>query len=248
MFLLCYAAAGMPVVPHHIEIGFILLPLAVLAALSVLLIRSSLSLWWIVAVMAGWMALTSVLALSGVLAQFGSGQPRIPVLVLIQLTFIVWLAWSSRWSGALAQIQQVHLVGLQCFRIPVEFLLAEMAEHKLLAMEMTFYGRNLDILVGATAVMLAVWLRRDGEDSLRPVVLGWNLLGLCTLTTVLSHGLLSIPYPFQLLYLSVPTSIVAHFPVVWLLTVLVPIAYLLHIISIRRCLALRIDTPEQAES
>jgi hypothetical protein len=57
-----------------------------------------------------------------------------------------------------------------------------------------------------------------------------------------------MPYPFQLLYLSVPTSIVAQFPVVWLLTVLVPIAYLLHIVSIRRCLALRIDTPEQAES
>lgn len=240
--------AGMPTLPHNIAIGFILLPLAVLAILSVLMIRSSRSLWWVVAVMVGWATVTSMLSLSGALANFESGQPRIPILVLTQLLFVVWLAWFSGWSGSLAQIPQTSLIGLQCFRIPVEFLLAEMADHKLLAMEMTFYGRNFDILAGVTAIMLAIWLRRDGEESLRPVVLGWNLMGLCLLTTVLAHGMLSVPYPFQLLYLSVPTFVVASFPVVWLLTVLVPIAYLLHIVSIRRCLAGRIGTPEQAES
>jgi hypothetical protein len=51
------------------------------------------------------------------------------------------------------------------------------------------------------------------------------------------HGLLSVPYPSQLLHLSVPTFIIAYFPVVWLLTVLVPMAYLLHLVSINRCLA-----------
>lgn len=238
----------MPAVPHDIAIGFILLPLAVLAALSVLMIRRSRSLWWVVAMMVGWSALTSMLAISGSLAGFESGQPRIPILVLTQLVFVVWLAWFSGWSGSLAQISQTSLIGLQCFRIPVEFLLAELADRKLLAIEMTFRGGNFDILVGATAVMLAIWLQRDGEDSLRPVVLGWNLMGLCLLTTVLVQGILSVPYPFQLLYLSVPTFIVASFPVVWFLTVLVPIAYLLHVVSIRRCLAERIGTPEQAES
>jgi hypothetical protein len=73
-------------------------------------------------------------------------------------------------------------------------------------------------------------------------------MGLCLVTAVLAQGMLSIPYPFQLLHLSVPTFIIASFPVVWLLTVLVPIAYLLHIISIRRCLAERIDMSEQVES
>ena len=248
MILLCYASAGMPAVPHDIALGFIILPLAVLAILSVLMIRRSRSLWWIVAVMVGWMALTSMLALSGALAGFESGQPRIPILVLTELVFVIWLAWFSGWSGSLAQISQTSLIGLQCFRIPVEFLLAELADRKLLAVEMTFQGGNFDILAGATAVMLAIWLQRDGEESLRPVVLGWNLMGLCLLTTALTQGLLSIPYPFQLLYLSVPTFVLASFPVIWLPTVLVPIAFLLHIVSIRRCLAARIGTPEQAES
>lgn len=239
---------GMPPVPSDIATGFTFLPLAVLAVLSVLLVKSSRSLWWVVVVMTGWAALTAWLAVSGSLARFESGQPRIPILVLTQLTFVIWLAWFSRWSGYLAQIPQTALVGLQCFRIPVEFLLAELATRKLLAIEMTFYGRNFDILAGATAIMLAIWLRRDGEESLRPIVLGWNVMGLCLVTAVLAHGMLSVPYPFQLLHLSVPTFVVASFPVIWLATVLVPIAYLLHIVSIRRCLAERIDMPEEAGS
>lgn len=238
----------MPPVPHDIAVGFILLPLAVLAILSVLLVRSSRSLWWIVVVMVGWTILTAWLAVSGALANFGSGQPLIPFLVLTQLVFVVWVAWFSRWSGDLVQIPQVALVGLQCFRIPVEFLLAELANRKLLAIEMAFYGRNFDILAGATAIMLAIWLRWDGEESLPPIVLGWNVIGLCLVTAVLAHGMLSVPYSFQLLHLSVPTFVVASFPVVWLLTVLVPIAYFLHLVSIRRCLVGQIDMPEQAES
>lgn len=240
--------AGMLPVPHDIATGFILLPLTVLAILSILLVRSSRSLWWVVVVMIGWTGLTAWLAVSGVLADFASGQPRIPILVLTQLTFVVWVAWFSRWSLYLARIPQVALISLQCFRIPVEFLLAELANRKLLAIEMTFYGRNFDIFAGATAIMLAIWLRRDGEESLRPIVLGWNMIGLCLVTAVLVHGMLSVPYSFQLLHLSVPTFVVASFPVVWLATVLVPIAYLLHVISIRRCLAGPIDVPEQAES
>ena len=238
----------MPPVPSDIAIGFILLPLAVLAVLSVLLVKSSRSLRWIIVVMVGWTALTAALAVSGTLVRFDSSRPWIPILVLTQLVFVVWVSLFSSWSGYLAQIPQLHLVGLQCFRIPVEFLMAEMAARKLLAIEMTFYGRNFDILAGATAVMLAIWLRRDGEESLRPIVLGWNLIGLCLVTAVLAHGMLSVPYPFQLLHLSVPTFVVAVFPVTWLLTVLVPIAYLLHLVSIRRGLAGRIGMSEQAGS
>lgn len=244
---LCYAPS-MPPVPRDITLGFLILPLIVLAVLVLLLVRRSRSLWGMAAVMAGWAALTAALAVSGTLADFDSGRPWIPVLVLTQLIFVVWAAWFSSWSGALARIPQVYLIGLQCFRIPVELLLAELATRKLLAVEMTYYGRNFDILEGITAVMLAVWLRRDGEESLRPIVLGWNAMGLGLVTAVLAHGMLSVPYPFQLLHLSVPTFVIASFPVVWLLTVLVPIAYLLHIVSIRRCLAERTDLPEQAGS
>ena len=226
----------MPQIPIDIAIGFTFLPLAVLATFGVLLVKHSRSLRWIAAVMGGWAMLTGLMAYAGVLANFASFPPWIPILVIAQLAFVVWLGWFSSWSERLAEIPQLSLVGLQCFRIPVELLLATMATRKLLAIEMTYFGRNFDVLEGVTAVILAIWLKRRGEIPLRQVVLAWNLLGLSLVTVVLVHGMLSVPYPSQLLHLSVPTFIIAQFPVVWLLTVLVPLAYLLHLISIKRCM------------
>ncbi|MGE3151187.1 MAG: hypothetical protein AB7G48_01050 [Nitrospiraceae bacterium] len=235
----------MPTVPVDIAAGFILLTLTMLAILSVLFVNRSRSLWMIVALMVAWTTLTAALALSGTLNRFDLRQPWIPILVLTQLTFVVWLAWFSSWSGLLTQIPQFTLVGLQCFRIPVELLLAALATRRMLAMEMTYYGRNFDVLAGVTAIIVAVWINRHGEKPVRLIVLTWNLLGLSLVSAVLAQGMLSVPYPFQLLHLSVPTFIVAQFPVVWLVTVLVPIAYLLHFVSIRRCLGetVEISTP-----
>lgn len=227
----------MPSIPIDIAIGFTLLPVIVLATFCFFLIKQSSSLWWVVAVMAGWMIFTAIMAYSGILARFSSALPWIPLLVFAQLSFVLWLAWLSSWSNLLAGIPQYILVGLQAFRVPVELLLATLATRKLLALEMTYYGRNFDVLEGITAVLVAIWLRRRGENPLRTVVLLWNFMGLSLVTVVLVHGLLSVPYPSQLLHLSVPTFIIAYFPVVWLLTVLVPMAYLLHFISIRRCFA-----------
>jgi len=228
--------SAMSPVPIEIAIGFTLLPVGVLATFSVLLLKISRSLRWVVAAMVGWTVLTAVLALTGTLAGFTSSPPWVPILVLAELAFVVWLAWFSSRSDLLTQIPQFLLVGFQCFRIPVELLLAMLGTSGLLAIEMTYYGRNFDVVVGVTAILLAVWLHWRGEKPLRPIILGWNVMGLCLLTVVLAHGILSVPYQFQLLQLSVPTFVVAQFPVVWLLTVLVPTAYLLHFISIRRCL------------
>jgi hypothetical protein len=231
-----------PPLPIDIALEFGLLSLVVLGALSILLVKHSTRLWWVVAVFVGWGFVTALLAVSGVLSDFDSRPPWIPILVLTQLTFVVWLACFSSWSNILIQIPQFYLIALQCFRIPVELLLAALAVQQLLAIEMTFYGRNFDILAGITAVMLAMWLRRQGEDSQRLTILAWNMMGLSLVTAVLVQGILSVPYPFQSLHLSVPTFVIAYFPVVWLLTLLVPIAYFLHLVSIRRSLAARLHS------
>lgn len=232
----CGILRAMPPIPIDIAIGFTLLPLIVLATFSVLLVTHSRSLWGIAAVMGVWAVFTGVMAYAGVLANFASFPPWIPILAFTQLAFVFWLGWFSSWSELLARIPQYILVGLQCFRVPVELLLATLATRKLLAIEMTYYGRNFDILEGITAIVLAIWLKRRGEEPLRLVVLAWNLMGLSLVTVVLVHGLFSVPYPSQLLHLSVSTFVIAYFPVVWLLTLLVPMAYLLHLASIKRCL------------
>lgn len=235
----------MPPVPPEIATGFVVLPLTVLAILSTLLIKSSPRLLWVVGILVGWAILTAALAHYGILADFTSGRPWLPGLLLLELAFVVWLAFFSQSSLYLAQIPQSYLIGLQCFRIPVELLMAELAARKLLAVEMTYYGRNFDILIGATAVLLAAWVANREESAWRNVIIGWNMMGLGLVSSVLVHGMLSVPYPFQILHLSVPTFIVASFPVVWLLTLLVPIAYLLHFVSLRRTMAGKTELPAE---
>ncbi len=237
-----------PTIPVEVSVGFVLLTLAVLIALATLARRVAPRLWWLIGLMIGWTALTAGVALSGVLAEFGSGQPRLPVLIMIPLIFVGWLAWLSPASLHLAMIPQAQLVALQCFRLPVELLLARMASERLLAVEMTYYGRNFDVLIGIAALFVAYRIAVDGEEATKFLVVGWNMLGLMLVTAVLVHGILSIPYPFQPLSLSVPTFAIAYFPIVWLPTVLVPVAYLLHFVSLRRCFAQSIGTPESAES
>lgn len=238
----------MPPVPEDIATGFFLLSLTVMGLLAVLLVRASRRLLWVMGILLGWAALTAGLAYHGDLADFGSGRARLPALVLIELAFVVWLAFGSRTSLYLAQIPQPVLIGFQSFRIPVELLLAGLASRKLLAVEMTFYGRNFDIVIGVSAVVLAWWVASKGEDPSRHFIIGWNMLGLALLSSVLIHGLLSIPYPYQALQLSVPTTVIASFPMVWLPTVLVPVAYLLHCVSLRRAMGEKTITPEVTPS
>jgi hypothetical protein len=234
----------MPTVPDDLATGFMLLTLTVMGLLAVLLLRASTRLAWVVGILAAWAALTAGLAYHGDLADFGSGRARLPALVLIELAFVGWLAFGSRSSLYLAQIPQPVLIGFQSFRIPVELLLAGLASRKLLAVEMTFYGRNFDVLIGISAVALAWWVASKGEEPSRHLIVGWNMLGLTLLSSVLIHGLLSIPYPYQPLQLSVPTIVIAFFPMVWLPAILVPIAFLLHAVSLRRAMGQKIGTPE----
>jgi hypothetical protein len=196
-------------IPIDITIGFTLLPLVVLATFSFVLVKRSRSLSWVVVVMAGWTIFTAAMAYSGLLAEFTSFPPWIPILVLAQLAFVFWLGWYSHWSDLLAKIPQYILVGLQCFRIPVELLLATLAARKLLAIEMTYNGRNFDVLEGITAFALAILLKRCGENYLRHSVLVWNLIGLSLVTVVISHGMLSVSYPQLFHYLSMTTYLIA---------------------------------------
>jgi hypothetical protein len=83
---------------------------------------------------------------------------------------------------------------------------------------------------------MAVWIGRRGEKISRKWILAWNVAGLLLVTNVVVHGMLSVPYPFQVLHLSVDNFVVSQFPVVWLPFFLVPVAYLLHVISIKKCL------------
>jgi len=131
------------------------------------------------------------------------------------------------------------LVGLQAFRLPLEFVLWKAAQDGTNPIQMSFEGRNFDVVTGATALVLAIVLyRKKISDSW---VLAWNVLGVALLLNIVVVALTSLPW----IHAFGPDRVnewVLHFPFVWLPAVLVQTALFGHVVVFRR---LRVDAKEK---
>src|SRR5262249_54030887 len=127
------------------------------------------------------------------------------------------------------------LVGYQGFRVAVELMLHRAYEQGVIGAQMTWSGRNFDVVSGASALLLGVWLWRRGDDRPVPraVVWIWHLLGLGVLANIVVVAVLSMPT--RLRACDGPTnSVVATFPYVWLPTGMVTAALFGHVLVARR--------------
>ena len=97
---------------------------------------------------------------------------------------------------------------------------------------MTFEGRNLDILSGITAPLIAFLISR--KKISKPITILWNIACLGLLANIVITAILSMPTPFRVFMNEPANTIVAEFPIVWLPALLVPLAYGLHFLSIRQ--------------
>jgi len=177
-----------------------------------------------------WLNVTWSLAQGGVLAQWERTPPPFMVLVITMIILAFAIAF-SRLGGRLAEYIPIWvLVGVQAFRLPLELAMHRMAERGIMPPQMTYTGRNFDIVTGATAIIVAalVWSRRGGRN----LVLAWNLLGLALLINVIIVAIVSTPRfarfgPDRL------NVWVAFPPFVWLPAVLVLAALAGHLIVFR---------------
>ena len=179
-----------------------------------------------------WLAATGILGIRHFFEDFRTMPPRIPMFVFIFVISLGALGYWMHKQKSLGRVQQYHLILFQSFRIPVEIMLGILAQDSLLPSEMSFHGRNFDILIGVTAIPLAFWVRKKGEKASKKVLLAWNIAGILLVSNVVVLGMLSAPYPFQALKLSMDNFIIGFFPVIWLPVFLVPTAYFFHIISL----------------
>jgi hypothetical protein len=97
---------------------------------------------------------------------------------------------------------------------------------------MTFEGRNFDVLSGLTAPLIAFLAFRNQLP--KSVLIAWNLICLGLLINIVTVAVLSMPTPFRYFMNEPANTIVAQFPISWLPTFLVPLAYMLSFISIRQ--------------
>ena len=181
----------------------------------------------------GWLALTGMLAERGFFDDFQSIPPRLvlalgpPLLTLLAVTF------SRRIAPLLAALPPAWPVAAQTFRIPVEIVLWRLAVAGVIPELLSFTGRNVDILVGLTApvVAYACFVRRAWPAR---VARWWNWAGIVILLNVVVHAQLSAPTPWRLFETDPPTTFIADWPYIWLPDFLVPLAWLLHAVSLRQ--------------
>lgn len=189
-----------------------------------------------------WVCIVSVLSITGFLQDFSTFPPRMMIVLIVPLVSIIWISSTKRIRHLLSLIPPQQIITLQVFRVFVEILLWLLFVIELLPEQMTFEGRNFDVLAGLTAPFIAYFcfVKKSWSKTLAVV---WNFLSLGLLINIVTIALLSIPSPFRYFMNEPANTIVAHFPIVLLPAILVPLAYTLHIFSLIQLLGKRNEQP-----
>lgn len=179
---------------------------------------------------AAWMALTWVVASSGILQEWDRRPPPF-AFVIVGLVAIALILAFGRVGTRLAQyIPLWALVAIQSFRLPLELAMHALTERGIMPVQMSYGGRNLDIVTGATAIGVAILLRMGYSG--RRLALVWNVVGLGLLVNVVSVAIASMPL-FRAFGDDRVVTFVTYPPFVWLPAVMVLAALAGHLVIFR---------------
>lgn len=180
-----------------------------------------------------WFSLISILALLGVFADFTAVPPRLPFALFFPVIVLIFLLRFKHLDSILEHTPPQWLLNIQFFRFFVEILLWFLFLVHVLPERMTFEGYNFDIIAGVTGPIFA-YLCFANQQHRKYLAIIWNVVGLLLLLNIVSIALMTMPTPFRVF--QEDNSIVGTFPVALLPTILVPIAYYMHILSLRQLL------------
>lgn len=181
----------------------------------------------------GWLLILGVLAAQHFFTTLTSQPPRLPLAILPPFLLIAGLFSSSNGRAFLDKLPLSTLTYIHTIRIPVELVLYALYIHHQIPELMTFEGRNVDILAGLTAPVIAYF------SFNRPILsnqwlMAWNVVALALLLNIVTHALLSAPSPFQQLAFQQPNIGILKFPFIWLPGFVVPIVLLSHLVAFRQ--------------
>ena len=206
---------------------------AVMAALVFRALRQAVAGWpLMIGVGVIYLIMPGILASRGMLDRY-TPLPAPALLMVMALTICtLTITMSSVGRRLIAAVGLPALVGFQAFRIPVEWLLHRLYQEGTVPVQMTYAGRNFDVVTGMTAAGLGLWLARRGRS--RGVVLAWNVLGLALLANIVTIAILSTPVPFRRFLDGPPNMLPSLWPYVWLPSFLVQLALAGHVMVFRR--------------
>jgi hypothetical protein len=177
-----------------------------------------------------WMTGTWIAAETGVLRRWDATPPPFALFVLAALA-LAFLTASSAYGHRLAiGVPLWTLVVIQGFRFPLELAMHAMYERGIMPEQMSYSGRNFDILTGVTALIVGPLFR--SSPKARWLVATWNVIGLGLLTNVVVIAILSTPR-FHYFGIDRLNIWVTYPPFVWLPAIMVPFALAGHLVIFR---------------
>ena len=227
-----------PEVPGYVSVVFILTALLTVGIFLFAIARAGLRsapAIFLFAFVPVWMLVQALLANAGFFQNFEVLPPRafaFGPLPFFLLTFVYAIFFRKNfvYNLPLGVLTLIHVI-----RIPVECVLLWLSQSGQVPIEMTFEGRNFDILSGITAPIVYFLAFRKGEPN-RTLLIIWNIAALALLTNIVTIAVLAFPSPFQMVGLDQPNVGVTYFPFIWLPGVIVPVVFFCHLASLSQLL------------
>jgi hypothetical protein len=188
----------------------------------------------VLAALCAWFIYVGILGYLGVIANTAMFPPGIALIFVPVVAFLVlFIVRVGSTAGARLALDFPLwvLIGMQAFRVGVELFIHQLWIDGLVPKMLTFAGANVDIYIGASALVIA-WLSMRGPWGQRFALL-WNVLGLLSLANVLTRAVLSAPGPLNLIHAEVPNRMIGTFPFMFIPGFFVPLAVVLHVLAIR---------------
>ena len=208
---------------------FVVAPIVLLALRR----RGAMGLPGTLGIFLAYLVIPGLLAWRGVISRYDP-LPAPALLLLLAVTLLtVAILLSPVGARLAAGLALGAVVAFQAFRIPVELLLHRMYTDGTVPVQMTYTGRNFDVVTGVSGLVLGLWLL-SGRSVPRGVIWGWNILGLALLANIVSIAVLSTPVPFRRFLESPPHTLPSTFPYIWLPSFLVQVALGSHLLVFRQ--------------
>jgi hypothetical protein len=178
-------------------------------------------------VLAAWALASAVLARRGAFVQVGHQVPPVGIVLAVTLAFLAAvLLLSPTLRGLLSN--QKNIIRLNVWRVVGAVFLLLMQQGQMPALWAWPAGVG-DILIGLAAFPVA--RRLDAPGGVHRAVV-FNLLGLADLVVAIGLGMMTSLGPTNVFHTTPSSQMATHYPLALVPTFLVPLAIMLHVLSL----------------
>ncbi len=190
--------------------------------------------------------ISSYLAYQGWFQDVAAVPNRLFFFIAPSILLPVVYLFTQRGKDFVHTIDDGYLHYMHGLRILVEFVLLWLHKAQYLPADLTFEGRNYDIVIGMTAPLVA-HMGYTQKILTRNIIIGWNIIGILSLLNVVIHAVLSLPGAMNVINANMPNTAVLAFPYQLLPVVVVPMVFIAHIVVILRLIRkeVEVETPDE---